>query len=869
MQMRTLGIAAACAYLTIGAAQAMAGSTASLAPHPAPGATLSRLAQSVGGHNATPSDPRFAYLAKLDSHLQDVAVNRSDDQGVARAAEHEGVTLAPTGGVAVDVYVDGDLAAAQSQLRALGMRISAASDAAPERVVEGTLSPSALTQAAALPGTHAILPVIAPIVQVGSVLSEGDAAIRGPFARALGPQGLGSGVGIISDSFSAVGGGMADSQATGDLPMDNIRVLQDDPAGGDEGRAMAEIVHDEAPEAGIVFSSGDFGPVSKAAAIDSFAGRANVIADDIVYPGEPFFQDDVIAQAVDRAKARGTAYFAAAGNQRGSSWEGVYAPTADPTAQSTSTEDFDPGPDVDTVQTVGTIQANGDAELVVQWAEPWGRTSTDLAIDVYAIVGGVPSLVYTEDTNNRATGIPEEFLSIANGGPAAQFGIAIRRVAGTGTPRIKYLGFGDTAYTIERGSNTGAIAPDAASARGALAVAASPYATASTPEFFSSPGPVVHYFDSRGSELAAPDVRQKPNLAAPDGVSTSVPGFAPFYGTSAAAPAAAGVAALILGAKQSLPMDELYAIMSDPANAIACSSGSPLLDCGGGFLLADRAVTESQDSSPPVISPTITPATPDGPNGWYRDPVQVTWNVTDAGSSISDPVGCGTLNPGDTATTFMCTASSAGGSTSSSVEIRRDSTPPTPPAIAGLTGGAVYAASALPVVSAIGCTASDPISGLAGCTVSGYSVAPGTHVLTAAAINGAGLTSTSTLSYTVSPPVLPAAISRLTSASGLTLKRLVKSGMTLTVGVAAAATRLQVSLVAKVPKAKGRKAQTIALATLTRTAGVGKAKLHLVVKRGAKRRLGKVVKATVTVTVSASAAGTKKTTLERSSVLHR
>jgi hypothetical protein len=860
-----LGVVGAIAYLALGSSSALAGT---FTPHAAPDASLAQLAHAVGGHNADPGDPGLAYLAKLDGRLQEVALRRGDSRAVALAADRAGVTLAATGGVAVDVYVHGDLAGAQSRLRALGMQISASSDIAIDGVVEGTLPADALTRAAALPGTHAVMPVIPPIVQTGSVLSEGDAAIRGPFARALGPQGLGSAVGIISDSINAVGGGIGASQTSGDLPA-GVTVLQDDPSGTDEGRAMAEIVHDEAPLAGIVFATGYGGPVSKAAAIDSLAGHVNVIADDVVYPGEPFFQDDAIAQAVDRAKARGTAYFAAAGNQRGNAWEGVYAPTADPRAQSATTMDFDPGAGVDTVQTVGTIAAGGDAAIAVQWAEPWGGATTDLAVDVYQIVGGVPTYAFTQDTNNLATGIPEEFVSFTNSGAASQFGIAIRRVAGTASPRIKYLGFGHTTYTVERGSNTGAIGPDAASARGALAVAASRYATPSTPEGFSSPGPVVHYFDARGAPLAAPEMRQRPNLAAPDGVSTSVSGFAPFYGTSAAAPAAAGIAALILGARPDLTIDELSAIMSDPMNAIACSSSSPLFDCGGGFLLADRAVMQSQDSSPPLITSTVSPAAPDGPNGWYRGVVQLTWNVSDDGSPIGSSVGCAPSAPADTATVFTCSATSAGGTATASVEIRRDSTPPTPPAITGLTGGVAYSAAKLPAPAAIACTASDPTSGIADCTVSGYSNATGEHVLTAIATNGAGLTSTATLVYDVSPAPLPAAISGLSAASGLTLKRLVRSGMTATVAVAEAGTKLSVSLVARLPRSKGQKARLIPLATMSTQSSAGTARLRLVLLRAAKRSLGRVAKATVTLTVAGSAPGALATKLARSSVLRR
>ena len=55
-----------------------------------------------------------------------------------------------------------------------------------------------------------------------------------------------------------------------------------------------------------------------------------MIADDIFYRNEPFFQDGIISQAVDRAKAHGVAYFALAGNEADHSWEGTYAPVTDP-----------------------------------------------------------------------------------------------------------------------------------------------------------------------------------------------------------------------------------------------------------------------------------------------------------------------------------------------------------------------------------------------------------------------------------------------------------------------------------------------------------------------------------------------------------
>ena len=50
-----------------------------------------------------------------------------------------------------------------------------------------------------------------------------------------------------------------------------------------------------------------------------------MIADDIFWLDEPFFQDGVIAQAVDRARAAGVTYIASAGNRARQSWEGTYS----------------------------------------------------------------------------------------------------------------------------------------------------------------------------------------------------------------------------------------------------------------------------------------------------------------------------------------------------------------------------------------------------------------------------------------------------------------------------------------------------------------------------------------------------------------
>lgn len=86
------------------------------------------------------------------------------------------------------------------------------------------------------------------------------------------------------------------------------------------------------------------------------------------------------------------------------------------------------------------------------------------------------------------------------------------------------------------------------------------------------------------------------------------------------------------------------------------------------------------DTTPPVISPTLNPAAPDGNNGWYttKPGVELSWVVTDDESSIDAKSGCGDSlfdTDGDPLSR-TCEATSAGGTDSRTVTIKRDATKP-------------------------------------------------------------------------------------------------------------------------------------------------------------------------------------------------
>jgi hypothetical protein len=160
------------------------------------------------------------------------------------------------------------------------------------------------------------------------------------------------------------------------------------------------------------------------------------------------------------------------------------------------------------------------------------------------------------------------------------------------------------------------------------------------------------------------------------------------------------------------------------------------------------------DTTSPLISHVISPAAPDGTNGWYTTAPSVTFNCSDNLSGVNTCLVDGgasnhvTLGDSGSGRTISGTATDNAANTShDSVTVAKvDSTAPATPTFNGITPGATYMPSAVPAVS---CSSSDGLSGLASCTVTGLSTALGLHTLTATATDNAGNTSTATLIYTV------------------------------------------------------------------------------------------------------------------------
>ena len=207
---------------------------------------------------------------------------------------------------------------------------------------------------------------------------------------------------------------------------------------------------------------------------------------------------------------------------------------------------------------------------------------------------------------SNLTGIrndPIEVFSFTNTtGVTADFNIMIVNFAGSNPALIKYVLFNFGGTIQEFATNSGTLYGHA-NAVGAEAVGAAAYFN--TPAFgvsppvlnsFSSSGATPILFDQAGNRLATPELRAKPEIVAPDGVDTTFfgslypdgNGFPNFFGTSAAAPHAAGVAALMLQRRPTLMPAGIYASLE----STAIDMGVPGFDNDSGFGLiqADAAL---------------------------------------------------------------------------------------------------------------------------------------------------------------------------------------------------------------------------------------------------------------------------------------
>lgn len=609
------------------------------------------------------------------------------------AVQAEGLSLAPRGAgsllrrgrrVLADVRLDAGAAGALADLREAGAEIVHFSGR--YQTITVAAAPGALPAVGAVPEVESVTEVLAPVTAAtcpSGIVSEGDAQLNGATARAaFGLDGAGVTVGILSDSFDQDPGApthAAQDVASGDLPGPGNPCGHPAPVGvlesfvpfepgelpGDEGRAMAQIVHDLAPASTLAFASAFNGELAFAAAIEKLARQpalggagAKVVVDDVGYFAEPFFQNGPVGAAVDKVTAAGVSYFSAAGNDNLidsggrdiASWEApAYRPTPCPasvllvTAPTSPADcmdfDPDPGPGADEDEGFGiTVEKGETLTLDLQWAEAWNGVGSDLdafllddndeLIEVDDGEGGeVPAGGYGDNVKSQR---PVEIFQWENEtGADAEVRLVVARCDAACNPeatpglepRLKFVllqnGGGVSAIEYPQSDEGDVVGPAIyghAGAVGAIATAAVRFDATTAPEPYSSRGPVTHYFGPVVGTAPAPPLAPgpatiaKPDLAATDCGATTffaqlVSGVWRFCGTSAAAPHAAAVAALIRQANPAASQAQVRAALTTTARPVGAFGPTAV----GAGLVDARAAVESL-ALPPTVTITRAPA---------------------------------------------------------------------------------------------------------------------------------------------------------------------------------------------------------------------------------------------------------------------
>ena len=553
------------------------------------------------------------------------------------------------------------------------------------QTVSAAVAPADLRDVAAVPRVGGVTESLAPIISStcpgGLAVSEGDVKLQAAQARSTyGVDGSGVKIGILSDTFDKdpFATTTADEDVSnGDLPgpgntcppgyttpvdtIDDTYTPSDpgDPEPSDEGRAMAQVVHDLAPGAQLSFATAFKGWLSFAGNINALADSgADVIVDDVIYLDEPFFQEGPVAVAVDKATADGAAYFSAAGNnnlvdgagRNISSWEtSSFRDSGSCPASLLAVAglvgnghcmDFDPGSGVD--NTFGITVLSGETLTVdLQWAQPWYGVSTDLDAFLLNSSGNLLTTSGGFLDNVGETQTPSEVLTWTNNTGSTQpvqlvinrcLGATCNPAADNSSPRVKFAllqnggGVDSTEYPQSRGGDlVGPTIFGHAGAANAMSVGAIHFNSTTAPAAYSSRGPVTHYFGpvsgvKPANDLKSPAVISKPDVVATDCNVTS--GFFEykasfrFCGTSAAAPHAAAIAALEIEAASPPPTPEIVKqIMRDTADPVgsfdACSVGSGIVNALAAVgAIKTPGVEPSSAICLPPISPPIPPELP-------------------------------------------------------------------------------------------------------------------------------------------------------------------------------------------------------------------------------------------------------------------
>ncbi len=549
-----------------------------------PPSSLADLAEQYPELAAILTDP------ELDSVYKEflVAYQQEDGKEAALELARQRGLLTPDGDIAVTLILDTeDNAPLVAQLEAAGVTVASShrdrvNVAVPLELIEAQLQ-------AEQPG--AIFDQFTELEHVigvqlperrkhdgSTVEGEGVAVIGAEAWHQAGFTGAGLRVGVLDLGFA----GHRDL-LTVELP-DDVTIATFGWYDDEEvhGTACAEIIHEVAPDAKLIFAWYDGSDAAMGEAVDWLLDqRVDIIshsASGLIGPRDGSEWD---AQLVDDLAARGILWVNSSGNEALSHYRGVFTDE-----DGDDFHEFAPGEEMLALYNDGYVQ------IVLSWEDDWEQAAQDYELFLYDVACN--EVATSQDAQTGEFGQePVEWIEYETGGETV-YAVVTAYEADRAVTLDIFVDGADVAYP----SPDHSLCPPA-DAMGSLTVGAANWWDDTLADY-SSQGPTA-------------DGRLKPDISAPTGVSGASYGVEEFHGTSASCPHVAGAAALVWQAHPEFTRQEVVDFLL--AHAADLGASGPDTGYGYGRLqlpsppAASTAPTPTATPTPqPAPGPTATPA---------------------------------------------------------------------------------------------------------------------------------------------------------------------------------------------------------------------------------------------------------------------
>ncbi len=388
------------------------------------------------------------------------------------------------------------------------------------------------------------------------IYDEGTGVIKSTLANAAGYTGKRIKVAVIDCGFN-----LSNPEISGHI-VENKSFLVDGDITGENcrhGTATAEIVVDVAPNVSLYLYNVETELELENATNYAISQGVNIISMSMGWFTGKYDGTSPIDEMVDSARQKGILWVNSAGNEAQKHWDGNFTPASNSNYSRWNT--FIPN-STDIFNEIN-FTAGSPIEIYLSWND-WtsypNYPNQDLNLYLYNSTGYIVAWsTNLQDGSGYTT--PTEFIPYVPTYTGPYY-IGIYNYNTTRNVHIQLFIGTETDYKLEYDvANNSLINP--ADANGSLTVGATYWADGVL-ERFSSQGPTT-------------DGRTKPDVVAPDGVSSSIYGISTgnhsadwangvgFFGTSASAPNVAGAAALLLEQNQSRSPDQLQTLLENSA----------------------------------------------------------------------------------------------------------------------------------------------------------------------------------------------------------------------------------------------------------------------------------------------------------------